>query len=120
MRLTILFGKILGWFIWRFYPHKKEIALLNLDIAFKNLSNSDKEIIVKKCYIHFSIVLIDFIRARYLNKHKLNKILDFDSESLKLLKDFSNPNFFPSNLLFVFAQVLQCCLLASLAALESG
>ena len=42
----ILMGKTLGWFIWSFYPHKKEIALLNLDIAFKNISNSDKEIIV--------------------------------------------------------------------------
>ncbi len=86
----LLIGKTFGWFVWKFIPIRKKVALKNLSIAFPDKSDTEKNKILKNTYIHFGMVLIDFLRLPFLTLQKLENILTIEEDSIKLLKSTKN------------------------------
>ena len=84
------FGRCFGWIVWKFFPIRRKVALKNLTIAFPNKSDKEKNIILKNTYSHFGMVMIDFLRMPYLTLRKLNKILQIDENTIKLLNSTKN------------------------------
>ena len=85
-RLALQLGRVLGTLIYYFKPIKKTIAKKNIKLSFPNLTNAESEKIIKNCYKHFGMVLIDFLRIPTLNKDNIHNIFSFDDQSIKLLK----------------------------------
>tara|TARA_B100000700_G_scaffold49985_2_gene53002 strand:+ start:689 stop:1546 length:858 start_codon:yes stop_codon:yes gene_type:complete len=88
--LSIRIGKMIGYFLYYFIPLRKRVALMNLKIAFPNKSNSEINYILKKCYIHFGMVISDFLRLPKLNENNISNILRLGPNTQKLL-DNNNP-----------------------------
>ena len=63
---------------------------MNLKIAFPNKNNSEINYILKKCYVHFGIIISDFLRLPKLNENNISNILKLDSNTQSLL-DSNNP-----------------------------
>jgi KDO2-lipid IV(A) lauroyltransferase len=80
---------MLGIFIYYIYPLRKSIALSNLDIAFPNYSQKKKMSILKACYRHYGMVLIDFFRLPKVKREKDKMIVDVSSPSIEFM--ISNP-----------------------------
>ena len=85
-KIALSIGRGLGLLIYRLKPVRKEIAQKNLTVCFPHLNNDEREKIIKKCYKHFGMVLIDFLRLRGLNKKNIHKILTLDNNSRKILE----------------------------------
>ncbi len=88
-KISLRLGRGFGTFIYYFIPIKKKIAEKNISLSFPNLSKTESEKIIKNCYKHFGMVLIDFLRMPTLNKKNIQKIFSFDNESYQLLKSHS-------------------------------
>ena len=88
--LSIRIGKMIGYFLYYFIPLRKRVALMNLKIAFPNKNNSEINYILKKCYVHFGIIISEFLRLPKLNENNISNILKLDSNTQSLL-DSNNP-----------------------------
>ena len=86
-RISINFGKMIGLIMYFIIPLRKKVALINLKIAFPNLSKTDINLILKKCYTHFGILASEFLRIPKLNKYNINEIIPLDSETKKILNN---------------------------------
>jgi len=84
-RVSLVLGQTIGILVWLFLPLRKKICLENLTIAFPANSKSANRRILKHCYMHFGMVLMDFLRIPHLTKEKLSKYLEFEPESMELL-----------------------------------
>ena len=84
--LSLRLGRLLGLIFYYFIPIRKKIAEKNILLAFPNLNNKEIQQLIKKCYQHFGIVLIDFFRMPILNRKNITKIFSFKYESSELLK----------------------------------
>ena len=62
--ISIKFGILFGELIRLLIPVRREVAIQNINIAFPNKSQLEKELILKKCYHHFGITFIDLFRNR--------------------------------------------------------
>ncbi|WP_281950404.1 lipid A biosynthesis lauroyl acyltransferase [Nitrosophilus kaiyonis] len=72
--------------IYLFDISHRKIAKINLDFAFNDeLSNEEKEKIVKKCYKNLIYNLADFAKNQGISKEDLRKKLEFKNEDI--LKD---------------------------------
>ena len=88
-KLALKFGRFFGFFIYTICPIRKNIAEKNISLAFPDLNNSEKEYIIKKCYKHYGMVLVDFLRMPILNKKNIKNIFSFDSQTIELLNSLS-------------------------------
>tara|TARA_Y100000590_G_C15584734_1_gene963703 strand:- start:48 stop:887 length:840 start_codon:yes stop_codon:yes gene_type:complete len=77
----LLFGKTFGFFAYYFFPFRKKVALINIKIAFNEESNSFHKNILKKTYIHFGMVMMDFLRTRHFNPNYIKKIIKIDNRT---------------------------------------
>ena len=48
--------------MYYFYPKRKDIAIKNIEIAFPSKTLTLKHTILKSCYKHYGMVLVDFLR----------------------------------------------------------
>ena len=85
-KLALGFGRFFGFFIYIIYPLRKSIAKKNLSLAFPELNASEHETIIKNCYKHYGMVLMDFLRMPLLNKKNIKNIFSFDNKTTELLK----------------------------------
>ena len=88
--LSLVIGRMIGYFLYYFIPLRKKVALTNLKIAFPEKSKSEIKVILKKCYIHFGILITDFLRLPRLNKKNIGDLIELDSVTKSLLKE-NNP-----------------------------
>ena len=79
-------GRFLGFLIYHLKPVRKKIAEKNISLSFPKLSKSEREQLIKKCYKHFGMILIDFLRMSKLNKKNITNILSIDNDTIELLK----------------------------------
>jgi len=86
-KLTLMFGRWLGTFIYVFIPLRKKVALKNLHLAFPEKTESEIYRILKSCYRHFGMVMFDVLRSPYLSKKSLKKIINYPNEKLEELKN---------------------------------
>ena len=85
-RIGLQFGRLLGAIFYYLIPVRKKIAQKNISLAFPNLTESETKILIKNCYKHFGLVLVDFLRMPALNKKNIKKVFSFDDDSIELLK----------------------------------
>tara|TARA_B100000029_G_scaffold379756_1_gene374638 strand:+ start:1069 stop:1902 length:834 start_codon:yes stop_codon:yes gene_type:complete len=86
-KISLFFGRLIGITIYHILPIRKKIALENIKDNFPNLSTEKQLKILKNTYIHFGMVLTDFLRTKRLNKNNINQIVKIDTDTWKLLKD---------------------------------
>ena len=90
-KLSLFIGKVLGLFLYYLVPIRKRVALINLKTAFPSKKHKELNDILKKCYIHFGILVSEFLRLPKLNKTKISNMINLDSHTKKLL-DKNNPS----------------------------
>jgi len=78
-------GRVIGRFLYYFFPLRKKVAVINIKLAFPNKSNYEIKKILKKCYIHFGMLISDFLRLPILNKKNIDTIVKLDKETKSLL-----------------------------------
>ena len=86
-RISLIFGRIIGRIMYYIIPIRKKVALQNIKDNFSNLGHKQHIQILKNTYIHFGMVLSDFLRQNQLDKDKIKKIVNIDDEAIKILKD---------------------------------
>ncbi len=74
--ISIKIGYALGLLIYFIYPKRKEVVKSNLEIAFPNKNKQDLEKLIKKVYIHYTILMIEFLRQRRFNPQKIKIHID--------------------------------------------
>ena len=88
--LTLWIGRLTGYFLYYFFPLRKKVALINIKIAFPKKSNRDIKKILKECYLHFGMLMSDFLRLPILNQKNINNLIKLDNQTKILLKE-NNP-----------------------------
>ena len=86
-RLCLYAGILLGYVMYYFFPLRKKVALINLNIAFPQKSPNELKNILKKCYIHFGILSFDFMRLPKLNKNNINQLVKLDKMTKNILDE---------------------------------
>ena len=84
-KICLFLGRIFGKIIY-LIGLRKEVARINLKIAFPNHSLSERELILVNCYKHFGMVIFDFLSQKSIDKKNFNDYFVFDSNFLKQLK----------------------------------
>ena len=86
-RIALALGRGLGIFIYHVYPLRKSIALNNLELAFPHYKLEKKISILKACYKHYGMVVVDFFRLPII-KRKLNKeIVTIPKNNIEFMKN---------------------------------
>ena len=79
-RITIQLGKLFG-LLFFLLGIRKKVAIINLEIAFPDKTNRERKLILIKSYMHYGIVLSDFLRQISLKRDALNKMLIIDKKT---------------------------------------
>ena len=87
--ISIFLGKLIGYFLYYLIPLRKKVAMKNLKISFPNKSKNELNQILKKCYIHFGVIISDFLRLPLLNEKTIDGILTLDKKTSRLLNENS-------------------------------
>ena len=85
-RILLFFGKQFGLFSYYLIPIRKNVALKNISIAFKNESSKYHKDILRKTYAHYGMVLMDFLRTRNFDKKYIDNITSIRNQN-KILKN---------------------------------
>ena len=86
-RISLFFGRLIGSFLYHFIPIRKKVAEKNININFKNLNSKKRKKILKNTYIHYGMVLVDFMRISSNNIKNINELFTIDDESRKILDE---------------------------------
>ncbi len=86
-KISLFFGKIIGLLIFYCFPVRKKVAFKNIKDNFPNLSSKQQNNILKKTYIHFGMVLSDFLKQNLLNKSSIDDRVNFESNTMKILNE---------------------------------
>ena len=87
--LLLKLGKYLGIFAYYIFPIRKKVALKNISIAFKEHSLQYHMKILKKTYMHFGMILMDFLRTPHINNKHINQITKLDLKSRNMLNSYN-------------------------------
>ena len=85
--ISLIFGRIIGRIMYYMIPVRKNVALQNIKDNFSKLGHKQHIQILQNTYIHFGMVLSDFLRQNQLDKDKIKKTVNIDDETIKILKD---------------------------------
>ena len=86
-RLSLFLGRILGGFLYFAVPLRKKVALINLKTAFPEKNDTEIKRILKRCYMHFGMLISEFLRLPKLNKKNIHKNINLDLNTKKLLNE---------------------------------
>ena len=87
-RLSIALAKLLGALLYYLIPFNKKVIKINLEIAFPKFSKKEQNKLILKTYKHYCIILVEFLRQKYI---KINKnLLIIDKETEKILNQNKN------------------------------
>ena len=84
-KFALAMGRCLGIFIYYLYPIRKAIAQKNLEIAFPEYDKKKKLLILKACYKHFGMVLVDFFRLPKIKRKKDKIIVNITPKSIDIM-----------------------------------
>lgn len=79
-------GSIFGFLVYLLIPIRKETSRVNIQTSFPEKSESEIDTILVKMYRHFGKIIMDFFRFPFLNRKKLEKIIQI-SPSAKTIMD---------------------------------
>ena len=61
-KIVLYIGKSFGFLMYYIFPLRKKVAFKNLGIAFPNKSKKTIKKITRKSYMHYGLMIMDFIR----------------------------------------------------------
>tara|TARA_Y100001970_G_C14160145_1_gene818036 strand:+ start:298 stop:1167 length:870 start_codon:yes stop_codon:yes gene_type:complete len=96
--IALFLGRLIGKLIYYIWPIRKSIALKNISLAFPNYNLKQKKQLLKSCYIHYGMVLVDFFCLPNYKYGKNNSILNLSKESLNLLNSYSKGIIFSAHI----------------------
>ena len=76
-KASLFIGRQIGNVVYMLSIRKK-VAKKNISIAFKNSSDTEKQMILLNCYQYFGMMLIDFIRQKKIKKNNLDEYFVFN------------------------------------------
>ena len=85
-KFALAVGRYLGSFIYYVYPLRKSIAMKNLEIAFPENDRKKNISLLKSCYQHYGMVLVDFFRLPKVKREKDKIIVNIPEKSIELMK----------------------------------
>ena len=85
-KFALAVGRYLGSFIYYVYPLRKSIAMKNLEIAFPENDRKKNISLLKSCYQHYGMVLVDFFRLPKVKRGKDKIIVNIPEKSIELMK----------------------------------
>ena len=88
-KFALAVGRYLGSFIYYVYPRRKSIAMKNLGIAFPEFERKKQMSLLKSCYQHYGMVLVDFFRLPKVKREKDKIIVNIPAKSIELMKNKS-------------------------------
>ena len=78
---ALQFAGLLGWLMHRFNRRHRLVALENLRRAFPELTDAARDELVRRCYHHFALMIIELMRLpRALHRETLSKHIDFATD----------------------------------------
>ena len=86
---ALAIGRFLGRIIYYIYPLRKSIALKNLELAFPEYDKKKKQVILKSCYQHYGMVLVDFFRLPRVKREQDKIVVNIPAKSVELMKNKS-------------------------------
>ncbi len=87
-KILLAIGRTIGMIIFYLYPLRKSIALKNLSIAFPRYNTKDKKGLLKSCYKHYGMVLVDFFCLPKFKKKKDKVIANMPGDSITLMNRY--------------------------------
>ena len=88
-KFALVVGRSLGSFIYYVYPRRQSIAMKNLKIAFPEYDRKKQMSLLKSCYKHYGMVLVDFFRLPKVKREKDKIIVNIPVTSIELMKSKS-------------------------------
>jgi len=88
-KFALAMGRYLGSFIYYVYPRRKSIAMKNIGIAFPEYDRKKQMSLLKSCYKHYGMVLVDFFRLPKVKREKDKIIVNIPVKSIELMKSKS-------------------------------
>ena len=85
-KLALALGRYLGSFIYYVYPRRKSIAMKNLEIAFPENDRKKQIFLLKSCYQHYGMVLVDFLRLPKIKRENDKIIVNISATNIELIK----------------------------------
>ena len=85
--ITIFIGKIFGFIMCYFFPLRKKVAKINLKIAFPKKTNKEINSLVRKTYVHYGILMFEFIRSHSKSPDNTLFKIDKNTKEILSLKD---------------------------------
>ena len=70
-----------GWLLRRIIRYRNRVVQQNLDRAFPIKSRAWKRDVIKKLYIHFAAVLLDFVPMYQLDREDFNKLVGIENRA---------------------------------------
>tara|TARA_Y100001970_G_scaffold24588_1_gene29368 strand:+ start:1952 stop:2791 length:840 start_codon:yes stop_codon:yes gene_type:complete len=86
-KIILLFGRTLGCLAYYFFPIRRNVALINIKIAFDKETSSFHKRLLKNTYIHFGMILMDFLRTRHFKADYIKKIIKLENKTSMSLKN---------------------------------
>lgn len=73
---------------YRFSKDLRSVALANLEIAFgDSLSTEEKEALVKRCFQHFALLVLDILWFSFRYTSRMNKWIKWDESTAPMYED---------------------------------
>ena len=79
----IFLGRLFGFMMYYFFPLRKKVAKINLKIAFPDKTKKNINDLIKKTYMHYGILMFEFIRSHRVKPPK--SIFKIDEQTKKIL-----------------------------------
>ena len=87
-KISLLLGRLLGMIIYHIFPIRKNVAFKNIKDNFPEFSYEQSIVILKQTYIHFGMILVDFLRIKKLTKKNIKKTVNMNEETIRILKQY--------------------------------
>lgn len=89
-KTRIVFGKIVGQFLMLISSKRKQVTYDNINMAFPDKSESDKQFILQGAYFNLGITMLEIMAMRRINKNNLSDYIIY--ENPELLNEISSRN----------------------------
>ncbi|MEX2606695.1 MAG: hypothetical protein WD708_05055 [Kiritimatiellia bacterium] len=87
-KAVLAFSRGIGRIGFRFSKKLRAVALENLDIAFgDSMSRAEKETLIRACYQHFALLVLDIIWFSFRTRERLEKWVVWSPSSDVMFKD---------------------------------
>ena len=87
-KISLLLGRLLGMIIYHIFPIRKNVAFKNIKDNFPEFSYEQSIALLKQTYIHFGMILVDFLRIKKLTKKNIKKTVNMNEETIRILKQY--------------------------------